>query len=98
MAIRLFIDNYNKGVTMKDACAILFYKFQTRIGEIERTTDSVGVQRSVKLKINRLPMTKKNRFGHPMTFTLYKSLAPMKYLLNLYAYLNVNGLKSKNKK
>ena len=95
LAILLLIEYKNTGVTMKECCKDLFYKFQSRLGEIEKSLSSSGKPRSLKLKIRRLPMTKKNRFGHTMTYTNYKSLASLSYLNNLYKYLNANGLKGK---
>lgn len=84
-AVRLLIENKSSGVTMVDACKDYFYKFQSRLGEVEEG-------RKEKMKVRRLPITKKNRFGHTHTFTNYKSLATMKYLVNLYQKLNNNGL------
>jgi len=98
LAIRLLIENKSNGVTMKEACKDLFYKFQSRLGEIERSLDSEGHPRSLKLKINRLPMTKKNRFNHTMTYTIYKSLAPTTYLIHLHNYLNKFGIKARDVK
>lgn len=93
LAIWLLIKNTSQGVTMKQCCELLFYKFQTRLGDIERSLDSNGRPRSLKLKIRRLKMNKKNRFGYSMTFLNYKSLASYNYLCNLVKYLNKNGLK-----
>lgn len=84
-SVRLLIENKSTGVTMADACKDFFYKFQSRLGEVEQG-------RKHKMKVRRLPITKKNRFGHTHTFTNYKSLAPMKYLVNLYRKLNKDGL------
>lgn len=93
LAVRLLMDYKETGVTMKEACKDLFYKFQTRLGELERSIGNDGTPRARKLKIRRLPMTSKNRFGHSMTYTNYKSLAPDKYLNNLFNKLNKEGLK-----
>lgn len=93
LAILLLIEHKETGVTMKECCKYLFYKFQSRLGEIERSLSSSGKPRSLKLKIRRLPMTKKNRFGHTMTYTNYKALCSVAYLRNLLVYLNKNGLK-----
>lgn len=89
-AILLLIERGNLGVTMKDACKDHFYKFQSRLGEVEKAHP--------KLKIRRLPMTKKNRFGHPCTFTNYKAISPYPYLVNLYKKLNKIGLTGHHKK
>ena len=92
LAVQLLIENGNKGVTMKDACKVLFFKMQSRLGELERSLDSTGKPRKYALKIRRLPITQKNRFGHSMTYYNYKSLAPKSYLQNLLKKLNKNGL------
>jgi len=93
LTIWMLMEWKERGVTMKECCNFMFYKFQTRLGEIERSLDSNGNPRSLKLKIRRLNINKKNRFGHPMTIKNYKSLASYSYLKNLLAYLNKNGLK-----
>lgn len=93
LAIWMLIQYRNSGVTMKQCCQLLFYKFQTRLGEIERSLDGDGKPRAAKLKIRRLKMNEKNRFRHPMSYTNYKSIASFTYLINLHNYLNKNGLK-----
>lgn len=93
MVVWLLIKHQDTGFTMKDACEILFYKVQSRLGELEKSFDSDGKPRSLKLKIRRLRMKKKNRFGKPMSFLNYKSLASKKYLINLMNKLNKEGLK-----
>lgn len=97
LAIKLLIDKGNEGVTMVDACNHYFFKYQTRLGEIERSIGSDGKQRKYRLKIRRMPITKKNRFGHTMTFTHYKSLASKSYLNNLLKKLNEHGLNQPTK-
>lgn len=87
----LLIENGNRGVTMVTAMKDYFHKFGTRLGELEEG-------RKHKLKIQRLPMTKKNRFGHTCTYTNYKSLAPKKYLINLYNKVNKMGVPKPPKK
>ena len=86
LVVRLLIDYYQTGVTMADASKHYFHKFGNRLKDVERS-------RMDKLKIRRLPMTKKNRFGHTCTFLNYKSLAPKAYLINLLAKLNREGIK-----
>lgn len=86
LAVRLLIENKTNGVTMVTAMKDYFHKFQTRLIEVENG-------RKENLKILRLPITKKNRFGHITTFTNYKSLASMTYLFNLYEKLNKVGVK-----
>ncbi len=92
LTLRLLIQNKSTGVTMKQCCAVLLYKFQTRLLEIEKSLDRHGKPRHLSMKIRRLPMTKKNQFGHSMTFTNYKSLAPTSYLIALHNKLNKHGL------
>lgn len=86
--IYILMENKSTGVTMVTAMKDFFHKFQTRLLEIEKSNS-----RKRKLKIRRLPVTKKNRFGHTMTYVNYKSLAPISYLRNLYLKLNRQGLK-----
>jgi len=85
MVLRLLIENKSVGVTMVTAMQDFFHKYQTRQLEIEKLHP--------KLKIRRLPIVKKNRFGHACRFINYKSMAPVSYLYNLYNLLNKNGLK-----
>ena len=79
-----------EGFSMKTPVADHFYKFQSRLGEVEKG-------RKDKMKVRRLPMTAKNRHGHTMTFTHYKSLANVNYLGNLYNKLNSLGVKALHK-
>ena len=97
LVVRMLIDYQQTGFSMKEACQLLFYKLQTRIGELERSVDEKGVPRKQKLMIRRLPMTGKNRFGHSMSYVQYKSLAPKSYLVNLLAKLNREGVKRPKK-
>lgn len=83
-AVRMLIEYGSTGVTMADCCKDYFYKFQTRLLEVEKAHP--------KLQVRRLPMTTKNRFGHSCTFTNYKSLAPKQYLIHLFSLLNREGL------
>ena len=91
LVVRLLIEYRATGISMKDACKDSFYKFQTRLGELERSLDAKGIQRATKLKVRRLRMKGKNRFGHPLQFTNYKSLASVSYLINLIKKLNKIG-------
>lgn len=77
LCIRLLIENKETGVTMVTAMKDYFHKFNTRLGEVEKGRED-------KLKLIRLPITKKNRFGHITTFTNYKSLASVHYLIGLH--------------
>jgi len=75
------LQNHSKGIDMADMSRDYFYKFQSRLGEVEKT-------RKNKLKIVRLRMKGKNRFGHDISWINYKSLAHRSYLINLIAKLN----------
>lgn len=88
LVIWLLLNHYTAGVTMVDAMKVFFHKFQTRLLELE-------IERADKLKITRLPITKKNRFGHSMTFLRYKSNANRVYLINLLKKLNKHGFYKK---
>lgn len=88
-AIYILYENYSKGVTMKDLCRDYFYKFQTRLLEVEKP-------RKNKLMIVRLRMKGTNRFGRPTSWINYKSLAHRAYLINLIAKLNKIHAKKEN--
>lgn len=98
LVVRMLIDYQDRGFSMKEACQLLFFKLQTRLGELERSLDEKGNPRKDKLMIRRLPMVGKNRFGHSMSYYSYKSLAPRSYLVNLLSKLNRDGLKKPEKK
>jgi len=83
-AIFLLLENYSRGVTMSDACKDHFHKFTNRLRDVEKLHP--------KLKISRLPVNTKNRFGHHCRFLRFKSNAPKIYLVNLINKLNKNGL------
>lgn len=87
LVVYYLIINYHKGITMADMCREYFYKFQSRLGEVEKG-------REKKMKIIRLPMVGKKRTGAECRFLNYKSVAPLKYLVNLYNYLNKPGVKT----
>lgn len=81
-------DNYMAGVSMAKVLNVLphFYKFQTRLLEIEKLHP--------KLKISRTHIPFKNaRLNKSGYFTQYVALCPPKYLVNLYNLINENGLK-----
>lgn len=85
LAVYLLWENYYAGVTMADACKDFFHKFTNRLRDVEKLHP--------KMKISRLPITKKNRFGHACNFIRFKSNAPRPYLVNLIKLLNKSGLK-----
>lgn len=97
LVIWLLIENKTQGVTMVEAMRYYLHKFQTRLLELEKSLDSEGKPRHLKLKIRRLPMTTKNRFNHSCTYTNYKSLASISYLNNLYKKINKTGLSDSKK-
>lgn len=84
--------NYMGGVSMAKVLNILphFYKFQTRLLEIERAHP--------KLKISRTKMPFKNqRLNKSGWFTQYTLLSSPSYVVNLYNVINENGLKNDRK-
>lgn len=90
LSVWYLIQHYSTGMSMQQPVKDHFYKWQSRILEVEKG-------RKDKLKIRRFPMTAKNRHGHNMTYTHYKSLAPKDYLINLYEKLNRLGNKALHK-
>lgn len=65
-----------------------FYKFQTRLCEIEKEHP--------KLKISRTQIPFKNiKLNKSGYFTQYTPLSPDKYIINLYNLINKEGLKKK---
>lgn len=84
--------NYMAGVSMAKVLNILphFYKFQTRLLEIEKLHPKLKISRTqVAFKNNKL-----NKSGY---FTVYTLLSPPSYVVNLYNLLNRDGMKSKPK-
>lgn len=91
LAVRVLIEHQVKGADMLIAMSeYYFYKFQTRLLEVEKGRED-------NIKVRRLPITKKNRFKHVMTFTNYKSLASKSYLINLHNKLCREGVKALKK-
>lgn len=87
LVVYILIENYHKGVTMLDVMrSDKFHKFQSRLLEVQKL-------REHKMKMMRLRVTTKNRFGHPCSFVNYKSKASLSYLHNLLKKLNREGLK-----
>lgn len=97
LVVKLLMENTDSGVTMITAMRDKFHKFQSRLLEIEKSLDGGGKPRSLSLKIRRLPVTTKNRFGHSCTFTNYKALSSYHYLTALFNKLNKNGLNQPKK-
>lgn len=93
LCVVLLMENMDRGVTPTTYMKEFFHKFPSRLGELEKSESSSGGIRAAKLKVRRLPITKKNRFGHSCTFTNYKTLASKTYLNRLLDKLNKQGLK-----
>ena len=90
----ILIDSYIAGVSMSKVLnnyAPNFYKFQTRLSDIQRAHP--------KLKISKTSIPFKNaKLNKSGYFFQYTPLSPMPYMKNLYNLLNREGLKSKSKK
>lgn len=85
--------NYMAGVSMAKVLNTLphFYKFQTRLLEIEKLHP--------KLKVSRTQVAFKNaKLNKSGYFTVYKPLNARQYMINLYNLLNKEGLRSKKNK
>ncbi len=93
IVVKLLIDNYDRGVSMKEAAMIRFHKFQTRLLELEKSVSKNGTSRSVKLKIRRLSMKHTKPWGEKTSYMNYKPLCSKSYLYNLYEVLAKKGLK-----
>jgi hypothetical protein len=90
----ILIDSYIAGVSMSKVLnnyAPNFYKFQTRLSDIQRAHP--------KLKISKTSIPFKNaKLNKSGYYFQYTPLSPMPYMKNLYNLLNREGLKSKSKK
>lgn len=67
-----------------------FYKFQTRLSEIQREYPNLKISKA------QIPFknTRMNKTGY---FTQYTPISPQSYILNLYNQINENGLKQPTK-
>lgn len=88
-ALWILIQNEIAGISMAKVLTHYdqtFYKFQTRLGDIER--------RHPKLKVSHtmIPYTSKID-GKKKHYTQYTPLSPHSYLINLYNKINREGLK-----
>ena len=62
LVVRYLIEYHSKGLSMRDCMREHFYKFNTRLGEVENSTSTTtGSSRSLNLKISRVQMKTKNR-------------------------------------
>lgn len=93
-AMYILIDSYIAGVSMAKVLnnyAPNFYKFQTRLSDIQRAHP--------KLKISKTAIPFKNsKLNKNGYFYQYTPLSPMPYMKNLYNLLNKEGLRSKKSK
>lgn len=92
--MHILIDSYIAGVSMAKVLnnyAPNFYKFQTRLSDIQRAHPKLKISKTaIPFKNNKL-----NKSGY---FFQYTPLSPMPYMKNLYNLLNREGLKGKTKK
>lgn len=86
----ILIDSHIAGVSMAKVLTRYdptFYKFNTRLGDIEKAHP--------KLKISRTSIPFKNaKMNKSGYFFQYTPLSPMPYMINLYNKLNSEGLKT----
>lgn len=87
--IYILLLNYMAGVSMAKVLTNhepCFYKFQTRLLEVEKAHP--------KLKLIRTPKTYKSKMdGKTRSYTQYTLLSVRPYCVNLYLKLNRQGLK-----
>ena len=92
-ALFILIQNNIAGISMAKVLTHYdqtFYKFQTRIGDIEREHPKLKISHTM------IPYTSKVD-GKKKHYTQYTPISPYPYLINLYNSLNNNGLKSPKK-
>lgn len=65
-----------------------FYKLQSRLGEIEKAHPTLSIERKNIDYVNKITDQKKH-------YTQYTLLSPYTYAVNLYNFLNKNGLNKK---
>lgn len=92
--MHILIDSYIAGVSMAKVLnnyAPNFYKFQTRLSDIQRAHP--------KLKISKTAIPFKNsKLNKNGYFYQYTPLSSMPYMKHLYNLLNKEGLRSKKSK
>ena len=92
--MHILIDSYIAGVSMAKVLnnyAPNFYKFQTRLSDIQRAHPKLKISKTaIPFKNNKL-----NKSGY---YFQYTPLSSMPYMKNLYNLLNKEGLKGKSKK
>jgi hypothetical protein len=85
-------SNYMAGVSMAKVLNVLphFYKFQTRLKEVEKAHPKLKISRTIIPFKN----AKLNKNGY---FTQYTLLSPPSYVINLYNKINKEGLYGEKK-
>lgn len=87
----ILIDSYISGVSMAKVLTKYdptFYKFNTRLGDIEKAHPKLKMSRAaIPFKNNKM-----NKSGY---YFQYTPLSSMPYMKNLYNLLNREGLKGK---
>lgn len=90
-ALYILYDSWYGGVSMAKILTQYdhtFYKFQTRLGEVEEVHPKLQVSRTVIPYISKID----NKHKH---YTQYTVISPRPYVINLYNILNKQGLKTK---
>lgn len=90
-ALYILMDNYMGGVSMAkvlNSYDYTFYKFQTRLAEVEREHPKLKISRTMIPYVSRLDSKKKK-------FMQYTIISPKPYVSNLYNKLNNEGFKGK---
>lgn len=92
-AIYILIQNHIAGVSMAKVLTHYdqtFYKFQTRLLEVEK------IHPKLKVAHTQIPYESKLD-GKKKHYTQYTPLSPYPYLVNLYNKINTEGLKPNKK-
>lgn len=90
-AIYILYDAWYGGVSMAKILTqydSTFYKFQTRLGEVEKAHP--------KLQISRVEVPYESKIdGKKKHYIQYTPISPRPYVINLYNIVNKQGLKTK---
>ena len=92
-ALYILMQNWMAGVSMAKVLtqwSPTFYKFQTRLLEIE------DVHKKLNVSHTNIPYTDKIT-GRKKHYTQYTLLSPKPYVMNLYNKINSEGLKHNKK-
>lgn len=87
-ALNILYYSYEIGVSMATVLTQFepcFYKFQSRLLEVEKAHPKLKIERTKKEYISK--MDGKKRF-----YLMYRVVSPKPYLLNLYNLVNEKGL------